>query len=117
MPPPTTLKEILRPIQQDPFAFQARLQEEMEQIRTEKETEKKKNTQLNAELSKSKTSTAKFNIHHAEQLMYMTAGLNLVILPEDTYISPEEVKDYIDGKGSMPESRQRNHSHVAATAG
>ena len=117
VPPPPSLQEIIKPIQEDPSSSHLRLLEEIEKIRLEKEMEKKEALQLNTELAKS--SASNFNIDHAEQLMYLSAGLNFVILPEDTKISPCVLENYCDGRGPMLESGQRNRaiSHAAATSG
>lgn len=119
VPPPPTLLAIVRPIQQNPSTCFAQLQDEMEQIRLEKEIEKKEAVQLNTELAKSPSTASLLNIDHAEQLMYLSAGLNLVILPEDDKINPEVLHNYNDGRGPMQESGQRNRaiSHAAAVSG
>lgn len=117
--PPPTLGQILDPIRQDPVAAHARLIEDMEQIRLEKEVEKREALQLNTDISRTKASTAQLGIDHAEQLMYMSAGLNLVILPEDEKVDPEMLKEYVDGRGPLLPSGQRNRaiSLAAATSG
>jgi len=114
--PPPTLDEIVGPIRQDPEGSLSRLQEDMESIRNEKELEKKDSSLLQSEL---KSTGANYNIDHADQLMYMSAGLNLVILPEDKNIPEELLKDYTDGRGPTSGSGQRSRSisHAAATAG
>jgi len=117
--PPPTLPEMVIPIRQDPDGSLAKLQQEMERVRTEKELEKRDTSNLNLEVSKSKSSNAHLNIDHADQLMFMSCGLNLVILPEDTTADPEMLKNYTDGRGPTLESGQRNRSisHAASTAG
>ena len=140
IPPPPSLTALLQPIQQNPTQALERLQHEMEQVRAEKEVEKKQAAQLNVQLQSHKTSTPSSGtttttpsaatsllglppnmIDHAEQLMYLSAGLNLVLLPEDSTTLPPDVllEHYPNGRGPMLENGQRNRaiSHAAATSG
>ena len=117
--PPPSLEEILEPIQEDPTAHYKKLMQEVDEYRAEKDIEKKEASQLNVELSRTKTAAAELNIDHAEQLMFTSAGLNLVILPEETKVTPSDLKDYKDGRGPTLPTGQRNRaiSNAAATAG
>ena len=106
------IEATLHDIRTNPATALKRLQEEHEQIRIEKEMEKKEASILNAELKRQPNAPA----DQADQLMYMTAGLNLVMLPEDTSIDSEKWKPYTDGKGPTNEFGQRNKSISAAAA-
>lgn len=119
-PPPTT-EEIIANIQADPVSQLRKLKEEMAAIREEKEIEKKEAAKLNNEMNQSGAvdrMPVLSNIDNAEQLMFLTAGLNLVILPEEQF-DQQLLRGYTDlspGNGSTGQ-RGRNISQAAATAG
>lgn len=103
-------------IKADPAAASKKLSEDRLMLKSEKELEKKEAQKLNAELSAAPT--AALNIDTADQLLYYTAGLNLIILPEDTTASKESLAPYAE-RGPINESGQRakNVSQAAALAG
>lgn len=118
---PLTADEIFANILADPVGLFRKLKEEMAAIREEKEIEKKEATKLNNEMSQSSGSDRLpllLNIDNAEQLMYFTAGLNLVILPEEQ-LDRNLQKEYTD-RGPVDNAtgqRARFISQAAASAG
>jgi hypothetical protein len=115
LPPDHVVAAILT----DPKASDERLTTETAWIRDEKEIEKKETMVLNAEMSASKEKKEELgNIDNAEQLMYFTAGLNLVILPE-AELPPEHLQIYSERCPINPITghRVRDISQAAAIAG
>ena len=118
--PPPTADEIIAKIEADPVNQLRALKEEIAVVREEKEIEKKEAAKLNNEMSQSSSADrvpVLSNIDNAEQLMFLTAGLNLVILPEEQ--SEEQLRAYIDAYSqSSTTGRARNSiSQAAASAG
>lgn len=118
--PPPTADEIIAKIKADPVNQLRQLKEEIANVREEKEIEKKEAAKLNNEMSQSSSADrvpVLSNIDNAEQLMFLTAGLNLVILPEDQ--SEEQLRAYTEAYNqSCTTGRSRSSiSQAAATAG
>lgn len=117
--PPRTTDEVINSIRVDPISSDERLRIEIDVIRDEKEVERKEAALINAEMAASKVTAALLGgVDNAEQLMYYTAGLNLVILPEEN-VPDEHVKNYHDRGPTNPGTGQRvrNISQAAAVAG
>ena len=110
--PPPPLEKTLNEIRGDPAGQLKRLQDEHDMIRTEKEMEKKEASILNAELRRQPNAPA----DQADQLMYFTAGLSLVMLQDDASIDPAWWVSYTDGRGPTNEYGHRNKSISAAAA-
>ena len=108
--PPPTIEEALAVRDHD------QLLQEIASIKEEKDVEKKEAAKLNAELSAVGNSSN--IVESADQLSYYSAGLNLIILPEDNNIDRNLLKDY-DVRGPITETGQRVRgiSQAAATAG
>jgi len=113
--PPPTMETTLNRIRSDPASQVKRLQDEQDMIRIEKEMEKKEASILNAELRRQSNAPA----DQADQLMYFTAGLSLVMLQDDASIDPSFWAPYTDGRGPTNEygHRTKSISAAAATAG
>jgi len=109
---------VISNIESDPLAAFNKLKDGIASIKEEKEIEKKEAAKLNAELSVA--DAGPFNVDNAEQLMYISAGLNLVILPEQDMLSQlDQIKLYKDRGPINIETGQRvkGISQAAATAG
>ena len=118
-PPPST-EQIIASCTNDASATYERLTHEINSIKEEKDIEKREYTKINNELS-TPTSASIFeslNIDSAEQLMLMTTGLNLVILPEQELPDPDLVERYPHRSPIDPETGQRfkHMSQAVATA-
>jgi len=115
-PPPST-EDILSNARQDPVNVRTRLLTELEHIKEEKDQEKKQAQKLNAEMAQAGTQST-LNVDNADQLMYYSAGLNLVILPEHE-MSPAWASLYPERAPMNGETGQRAKglSLAAATAG
>jgi hypothetical protein len=118
--PPPLAKEIIARIEADPAGQLRKLKEEIASIREEKEIEKKEAAKLNSEMNQSSSADrvpVLTNIDNAEQLMFLTAGLNLVVLPENL-TDPEQLREYTDRYTTVAGQRVRSTiSQAAATAG
>jgi hypothetical protein len=120
--PPPTAEEIITRIEADPVGQLRKLKEEIATIREEKEIEKKEAGKLNSEMNQSGASDrvpVLTNIDNAEQLMFLTAGLNLVILPEEP-TDLELLREYTERFTTNSSTGQRIRSSIsqaAATAG
>ena len=126
-PTPTT-DQILKTILADPGGTCATLEIEIKALKEEKDIEKKEAQKLNAELmaanntnnnanagDASNTAASSMNADNAEQLMYITAGLSLVILPEKD-VSGVDMSTYPDRAPINPETGQRVRSISSAAA-
>lgn len=116
--PPATYEETISSIKADPVAAAKRIAEERAAIKEEKEQEKRDATKLNAEISAAQNTATPLNVDSADQLMYFTAGLNLVILPEDENVDRSKLKGYSD-RAPVNDIGQKVKaiSQAAATAG
>ena len=116
--PPATAEEIIDYIQADPKAASRNLQQESAALKQEKALEKKQAQLLNQDLSKIDASALSVNADNAEQLLYISAGLSLVILPEDN-VDQTLVYGYKERAPINPDTGQRvrSISQAAATAG
>lgn len=120
--PPPEADEIISQIRADPVGRQRKLKEKMAMIREEKEIEKKEAAKLNIELAQSATperASVLATVENAEQLMYISAGLNLVVLPEDKQADAQLLRGY-DESPVNPFTGKRitkNISQAAAAAG
>jgi len=119
--PPEETEAIIARIMKDPAGEHRRLKEVIAVIRDEKEIEKKEANKLNMEMQQSGAgdrASLLSNVDNAEQVMFLTAGLNLVILPEDQAVDPKLVEGYPE-RGPVDSSGQRvkSISQGAATAG
>lgn len=113
--PPVSLDDTLRQIANDPKRHFQRLAQETAAIREEKEMEKKETAKLNAELAATGSSATATTlvVDAADQLLYFTAGLNLIVLPEDNRNSIDSaMMNELSGQ-----QRVKNISIAAATAG
>jgi hypothetical protein len=118
--PPPTSAETLDAIRANPVAAAQRLEQEIERIRLEKEYEKKEAQALNVEFNKMDPSVlSSLHADNADQLMFISAGLSLVILPEEKNVDPKILEDYEDRGPVNPTTGQRvkNISQAAAAAG
>jgi hypothetical protein len=125
-PTPTT-DQILKTILADPGGTCATLEIEIKELKEEKDIEKKEAQKLNAELmaannssntnagDATNTAASSMNADNAEQLMYITAGLSLVILPEKD-VSGVDMSTYPDRAPINPETGQRVRSISSAAA-
>jgi len=116
--PPESAEEIIARVMANPKEAHRRLEQENQQIKQEKDLEKKEAQSLNAELSKMDVSTLSVSADNAEQLMYLSAGLSLVILPEEN-MDPELLERYPE-RGPVNHAtgqRVRSISQAAAAAG
>ena len=116
--PPETFEETIRNIKKNPKAVAKQLEQEIRLLKDEKELEKKEAQALNAELSKVDQSKLSVSADNAEQLMYLSAGLSLVMLPEDK-VDAKLLKGYEDRGPINPATGQRvkSISQAAASAG
>ena len=116
--PPESSEETIRNIKNNPKAVAKRLEQEIRLVKDEKEFEKKEAQALNAELSKVDQSKLSVSADNAEQLMYLSAGLSLVILPEEK-VNAKLLKGYQDRGPINPATGQRvrSISQAAASAG
>ena len=122
--PPPLPEQIFKRIMADPAGRSKKLKEEIKQCKVEKEIEKKEAQKLNAELNAmsnaegedaSAAAVAAMNAETAEQLLFVSAGLSLIILPEhDT--SKIDLSCYPDRAPLNPETGQRVRSISAAAA-
>lgn len=118
--PPGDQAALLAPILKDPATVHANLTKQMAAVRLEKDVEKKEAQKLNAEMAANDTAaTTALNVDNAEQLMYLSAGLNLVILPENNTVDPLALRAYKERGPVNVETGQRVRaiSQAAATAG
>lgn len=116
--PPPSLEEILRNAQTDPKGTILRINAEMDKLRIEKEEEKREAVKLNNEMAQSRVGerpAALANVDNADQLMFFTAGLNLVILPEDK-VDASLVAGYAE-RSPSDNGKSKSISLAAATAG
>jgi hypothetical protein len=116
-PPPTT-DAVLKGITAAPREICTKLEEEIKNLKEEKDFEKKEAQKLNAELTAASNEggiPASVNADNAEQLMYISAGLSLVILPEKD-ASAFDMTTYTDRAPVNPETGQRVRSISAAAA-
>ncbi|CAB9500235.1 expressed unknown protein [Seminavis robusta] len=118
--PPQTSEETLTAIKADPVAAARRLEQEIRQLKQEKEYEKKEATSVNAEMSKLDSAVIQsIGADNADQIMYISAGLSLVILPEEKDVDPKILAEYED-RGPVQlgtDQRVKNISQAAASAG
>ena len=122
--PPPSSEQIFERIMADPTGTSKRLNDAIKQCKSEKEAEKKEAQKLNAELNAmnnaegedaSAAAVAAMNAETAEQLLFVSAGLSLIILPEhDT--SKFDLSCYPDRAPLNPETGQRVRSISAAAA-
>lgn len=117
--PPTD--QIVDKISSDPVGMNAKLQEEVRVIKEEKDLEKKDAQKLAAtglfSSGDGKHPTASQAPETADQLAYVGAGLNLVILPEeDAQNSGVDMGKYQYRGPVNPETGQRNGGISAAAA-
>lgn len=132
--PPSSMESILTRILSDPKTAQARIERQIRARQTEKEIEKREASKLNDELAvavenaaaaggsseSSPNPAAAMNAENAEQLMYVSAGLSTVILPErDAAKDNIDMSMYPERAPINPETghRVRGISAAAATAG
>ena len=115
--PPKPTEQIISEIEKDPTKLFRELSEQTEVIREEKELERQEAARLNADLSSAER-LLPHNVDNAELLMYLTSGLNLVILPEDEGVEKELRQGQFTERGPMDEAgqRARNISQASAIA-
>ena len=116
-PPPTDA--ILNRIASDPKRISSELQEEIRRVKEEKEIEKSEAQKLNSELSKAvdnATPLPSLNADNADQLMFISAGLSLVILPEDDVTGHIDMSGYPERAPTNPQTGQRIRGISAAAA-
>jgi hypothetical protein len=122
-PVPKSLDSIVDPIVADPAAASRKLQEEINQIKEEKDIEKKEAQKLaalkapvgpdGAPLPNASAIAAET----AEQLAFITSGLSLVVLPEDDVDENEiDLSKYKYRGPTNPETGQRVGGISAAAA-
>ena len=107
---------ILKGIAAEPRKICTKLEEEIKNVKEEKDLEKKEAQKLNAELTAASNEggiPASVNADNAEQLMYVSAGLSLVILPEKD-ASGFDITSYPHRAPVNPETGQRVQSISAA---
>ena len=129
--PPASMEDTLTQILSDPGRVHTQLSAQIVESKDEKEIEKKEANKLNAEVlavnnvadaaetssDKTPNPTTIMNAENAEQLMYISAGLSAIVLPEQ-----DVVKDGIDVscyemRGPInPETGQRVRGISAAAA-
>eukprot|EP00980_Cylindrotheca_fusiformis_P002610 scaffold618_cov130-Cylindrotheca_fusiformis.AAC.14 len=121
-PPPTT-DQIFNRVMSDPARTHRELNDEIKQLKAEKEIEKKEAQKLNAEMAaannsgeEGKATAAAVNAETAEQLMFISAGLSLIILPEHDVAGKIDMSGYPDRAPINPETGQRVRSISAAAA-
>jgi hypothetical protein len=121
--PPPTRDQIFNRVMSDPARTHKELDEEIKQLKSEKEIEKKEAQKLNAEITAASTTgeggkatAAAVNAETAEQLMFITAGLSLIILPEHDVAGTIDMSGYPDRAPMNPETGQRVRSISAAAA-
>jgi len=124
-PVPKSINEIIGTINADPVAANATLTEATRILKEEKEIEKKEAQSAASAVLSSGDSAANSaalmasSLETAEQLAYIGAGLNLVILPEDDIDVHDMVLQSFEHRGpTNPETGQRvgGISAAAATA-
>ena len=120
--PPPTSDEIFTRILADPDGTSSTLREEIKELKAEKEVEKKEAQKLNAEMNAlgnseggSAAAAAFINAETAEQLLFQSAGLSLIILPEHD-VTNIDMSNYPDRAPLNPETGQRVRSISAAAA-
>jgi hypothetical protein len=139
-PPPQT-EDILDAIKKDPNGMVQKLQHEIKQTKLEKEFEKKEAQKLNnhlppgssieqpvppssnttdlatcsSSIAGASVSADGFAVDQSDDLMYVTGGLSLVILPESN-ASHIDMSMYRERAPIHPETRQRVRSISAAAA-
>lgn len=121
-PPPST-EEMLTEILSDPEYTSREYFAEIKSLKEEKDIEKKESQKLNAEMMAATSNgegnpLAAMNAENAEQLMFIGAGLSLIILPEQD-VSDINMSGYKDRAPINPETGQRVRaiSQAAAAAG
>lgn len=117
--PVSDAADALEQIRTDPRKYHRHLSLQMQAVRDEKDAEKREAAKLQAELAAVAAATPSFELAtSAEQLLYFTAGLNLIVLPEDD-LDPATAARYPDRGPFVPGSgeRARGISQAAATAG
>lgn len=121
--PPPTKEQIFNRVMSDPSRTHRELEEQIKQLKAEKEVEKKEAQKLNAELTAAnssgedgKATAAAVNAETAEQLMFISAGLSLIILPEHDVAGKIDMSRYPDRAPLNPETGQRVRSISAAAA-
>lgn len=103
-------------IQTDPRAYLERVATEMQLLKEEKDLEKKDANKLQAEQSALPGAAGSLDLTTAEQLLYVTAGLNLIILPE-AELDPVSAARYPERGPFWRGERARGISQAAAIAG
>ena len=122
-PVPKSVDTIVDPINADPVAASAKLQEEIRQVKEEKDIEKKEIQKLASvkpplgpdgqPLPNAAANTAEV----AEQLAFIGAGLSLVVLPEEDVDENEiDLSQYKFRGPTNPETGQRQGGISAAAA-
>jgi len=122
--PPPTMDQIMARIQSNPAATHQQLLDEIQQLKAEKEIEKKEAQKLNAEMTAANeqsadgkaATAAAVNAETAEQLMFISAGLSLIILPEQDVAGTIDMSGYPDRAPINPETGQRVRSISVAAA-
>jgi hypothetical protein len=126
--PPSTTENILIRILSDPKTSHTKLSAHIKEAKAEKEIEKKEAQKLNAEMVAANTAgsaegsntpnpASAMNAENAEQLMYISAGLSAIILPEQDVVKDDiDTSSYPDRAPVNPETGQRVRSISAAAA-
>jgi hypothetical protein len=109
-------QDTIQMIETDPRAYLERVATEMQLLKEEKELEKKDATKLQSEQSDALGAAESLDLATAEQLLYVTAGLNLIILPE-VEIDPLSAARYPERGPFWRGERARGISQAAAMAG
>ena len=118
--PPQTTEQILTEILSDPEYVSTQLKQEIKSLKEEKDVEKKEASKLNAEMVAATNNgegnpLAAMNAENAEQLMFISAGLSLIVLPEQD-VTDIDMSSYADRAPINPETGQRVRSISAAAA-
>lgn len=115
--PPPDKRSMLAPLQEDSANQHVLLLQQIHAIKHEKMLEKREAHKINAELAAA-TDSAIVAVENAEQLGFVSAGLNLVILPE-SQVDPLVHAEY-EERGPIhldTGNRVRGISQAAAVAG
>jgi hypothetical protein len=104
-------------LEADPRAYFERITHEIHVLKEEKDAEKKYSSKLQSEVSTVAGTSASLDLGiTAEQILYVTAGLNLIILPEHD-VDPSVAASYPEREPIVRGEKARGISHAAALAG